>query len=67
MTITDRVSPSVISYSTNNNKSTHSENLGKIPAVFKKLHQFENSDKISRHLEKCTEPDGKTPGGASVA
>jgi hypothetical protein len=34
--------------------------------VLKKLHPFENADKISKHPDKCTQPDGKIPTGAST-
>jgi hypothetical protein len=40
--------------------------VGKIPPVVEKLHLFENAVKINKHPGKCTEPDGKSPTGASA-
>jgi hypothetical protein len=50
---------------TNSNKSSHPENLGKVPPELETLQPFENADKISKHMEKYKQPDGKTPAGAS--
>jgi hypothetical protein len=33
---------------------------------WKKLHPFENADKISKYPDKYTQPDSKTPAGAYV-
>jgi C-terminal processing protease CtpA/Prc len=30
------------------------------------LQAFENADKFSKYPDKCTQPDGKTPAGASA-
>jgi hypothetical protein len=52
VTSTNRVSQSGNSENTNSYKSTHPENSGEIPPVVKKLHSFENPDKINKHPDK---------------
>jgi hypothetical protein len=66
MTSTNRASQSERSFTTNSNKSTHLKNLGEILPVIKKLQPYEIADKISKHPDKYTQPDGKTPDGASA-
>jgi hypothetical protein len=61
VTRTNKDSPSCKSYRTNHSISAQPEHLGENNLAFKKLHPVETADRISKHPDKCRQPDGKTP------